>query len=65
MFLSIVEKCGTAQPLYFIKKRLRDDDHKDELTLDRTPAMYGGSWEVGLTRRPNVWSQYDSGLIGS
>ena len=42
------------------KKHLRDDDHKDEPTLDRTPATRGGSREVGLTRRPNAWSQDDS-----
>ena len=56
-----------AQPLRFIEreKRLRDDDHKDEPTLDQTPATRGGSRKVGLARRPNVWSQYDDGPIGS
>ena len=46
-------------PSILSKKRLRDDDHKDELTLDRTPAMRGGSREVGLARRPNARSQYN------
>ena len=36
------------------KECLRDDDHKDEPTLDQTPATHGGLREVGLTRRPNV-----------
>ena len=47
------------------KKCLRDDDHKDEPTLDWTPAMRGGSREVGLARRLNARSQYDDGPIGS
>ena len=46
-------------PSVLSKKCLRDDDHKDEPTLDRTPATHGGSREVGLTRRPNAWSQND------
>ena len=55
-----------AQPLRFIEKKcLRDDDHKDEPTLDQTPTMHGGSREVGLIRRPNARSQYDDGPIGS
>ena len=29
---------------------------KDEPTLERTPAMHGGSRKVGLTRRPNARS---------
>ena len=37
-------------PSIFIKKRLREDDHKDELTLDRTPASGGGSRKVGLSK---------------
>ena len=41
------------------KKHLRDDDHKDKPTLDRTPAMHGGSRKVELARRPNAWSQND------
>ena len=43
-------------PSVLSKKRLRDDDHKDEPTLDRTPATRGGSREVALTRRPNTSS---------
>ena len=42
------------------KKCLNDDDHKDEPTLDQTPATRGGSREVGLVRRPNMWSQNDN-----
>ena len=52
-------------PLFYRKKRLRDDDHKDDPTFDRTPATRGGSREVGLSRGPNARSQYDGGLIGS
>ena len=54
-----------AQPLHFLKKCLRDDDHKDEPTLNRTPTMCGGSREVGLIRRLNARSQYHGGPIGS
>ena len=35
------------------------DDHKDEPTLDWTPATRGGLRKVGLARRPNAWSQND------
>ena len=31
-----------------------------EPTLDRIPAMRGGSRKVGLARRLNAWSQNDS-----
>ena len=33
---------------------------KNEMTLDQIPAMCGGSRKVGLTRRPNAWSQNDN-----
>ena len=33
---------------------------KNEPTLDQIPTMCGGSRKVGLTRRPNAWSQNDS-----
>ena len=46
-------------PSVLSKKRLRDDDHKDETTLDWIPATRGGSREVGLARRPNARSQDD------
>ena len=46
-------------PSVLSKKHLRDDDHKDESTLDQTTTTRGGSREVGLTRRPNAWSQDD------
>jgi len=46
-------------PSILSKKRLRDDDHKDESTLDHTLATCGGSREVGLARRPNARSQDD------
>ena len=48
-----------SAPPFYRKKRLRDDDHKDEPTLDRTPTTRGGTREVGLARRPNARSQDD------
>ena len=54
---SIEEKRGTTQaPRFIDKKRLRDDDHKDEPTLDRTLPRTGRSREVGLARRPKARS---------
>ena len=41
------------------KRDTRGYDHKDEPTLNRTPATRGGSRKVGLARRPNVQSQND------
>jgi len=41
------------------KKCLREDDHKDEPTLDQTSTTGGGSRKVGLTRRPNTRLQND------
>ena len=46
-------------PSVLSKKRLRDDDHKDEPTLDQTPTTRGGSREVALARRLNAQSQDD------
>ena len=65
MFRPSRKNMARLSPSVLSKKRLRDDDHKDEPTLDRTPATCGGSREVGLTRRPNTRSQYDGRPIGS
>ena len=49
-----------ARPLHFYqKKRLREDNRKDEPILDRTLATGGGSRKVGLARRLNARSQND------
>ena len=41
-----------AQPLRFYQKKcLREDDHKDEPTLDRTPTTGGGSGKVRLAKK--------------
>ena len=59
MFHPSKKNVARLSPSVLSKKRLRDDDHKDEPTLDRTPATCGGSREVGLARRPNACSQDD------
>ena len=56
-----------AQPLYFIEKSLRDDDHKDEPTLDRTPATRGGlegSWTRKETESTVVVRRQTDRILG-
>ena len=55
-FVHRAKTCHSSAPPFYQKKRLRDNDHKDEPTLDRTPATRGGSRKVGLARRPNARS---------